>query len=159
MVRDSARAFSERNLAPIVRESNRHERYERGLIAKFGEAGLLGPTIHGYGCPGVSYVAYGLIAREVERVDSAYRSAFSVQSSLVMYPVWAYGTEAQRLLPAYLFDTYPIARVQAETDVTNLAEQRSLEKAGFTREGILRQAQWRTGARHDLVMYSKLRGE
>ena len=100
MVRDSARAFSERNLAPIVRESNRHERYERGLIAKFGEAGLLGPTIHGYGCPGVSYVAYGLIAREVERVDSAYRSAFSVQSSLVMYPVWAYGTEAQR--QAYL---------------------------------------------------------
>ena len=100
MVRDTARAFAERHLAPIVRESNRNESCDRGLMAEFGAAGLLGPTIHGYGCPGVSYVAYGLIAREVERVDSAYRSAFSVQSSLVMYPIWAYGTEAQR--QAYL---------------------------------------------------------
>lgn len=70
-----------------------------------------------------------------------------------------YGAEAQRLMAGYLFDTYPIARIEAETDVTNLAEQRSLAKAGFTREGVLRQAQWRAGARHDLVMYSKLRGE
>lgn len=70
-----------------------------------------------------------------------------------------YGTQAQRLMAAYLFGTYPIARVEAQTDVTNVAEQRSLEKAGFTREGVLRQAQWRAGAWHDLVMYSKLRGE
>jgi glutaryl-CoA dehydrogenase len=96
MVRDTARAFADEHLMPIVRESNRHETYDRSLMQRFGEAGLLGPTIHGYGCAGVSYVAYGLIAREVERVDSAYRSAMSVQSSLVMYPIYAYGTEAQR---------------------------------------------------------------
>ncbi len=100
MVRDTARAFADAELAPIVRESNRHETFDRSLMTKFGEAGLLGPTIKGYGCPGVSYVAYGLIAREVERVDSAYRSAMSVQSSLVMYPIHAYGDEAQRA--AYL---------------------------------------------------------
>jgi glutaryl-CoA dehydrogenase len=96
MVRDTARSFADQHLAPIVRLANRHETSDPALMRAFGEAGLLGPTIDGYGCAGVSYVAYGLIAREVERVDSAYRSAFSVQSSLVMYPIWAYGTEAQR---------------------------------------------------------------
>jgi len=96
MVQGSARAFCDQHLVPIVKEANRNESYDRELMREFGKAGLLGPTIHGYGCAGVSYVAYGLIAREVERVDSAYRSAFSVQSSLVMYPIWAYGTEAQR---------------------------------------------------------------
>ena len=96
LVRDTARAFAAEHLMPIVREANRHETYDRSLMQRFGEAGLLGPTIHGYGCAGTSYVAYGLIAREIERVDSAYRSAMSVQSSLVMYPIYAYGTEAQR---------------------------------------------------------------
>ena len=96
MVRDTARAFCDAELAPIVRESNRNETCDRSLMAKFGAAGLLGPTIEGYGCPGVSYVAYGLIAREVERIDSSYRSAMSVQSSLVMYPIWAYGSQVQR---------------------------------------------------------------
>ncbi len=100
MVRDTARSFCDAELVPIVKDANRHETYDRALMRKFGAAGLLGPTIEGYGCPGVSYVAYGLVAREVERVDSAYRSAMSVQSSLVMYPIWAYGTEVQRL--AYL---------------------------------------------------------
>jgi RimJ/RimL family protein N-acetyltransferase len=70
-----------------------------------------------------------------------------------------YGVEAQRLLAAYLFATYPVMRVEASTDVTNIAEQRALEKAGFTREGIARKAQWRLGEWHDLVVYSKLRGE
>jgi len=70
-----------------------------------------------------------------------------------------YGTEAQRLLVAYLFATYPIERVEAETDVMNRAEQQALERAGFTREGILRRAQWRNGSWHDMMMYSKLRGE
>jgi RimJ/RimL family protein N-acetyltransferase len=70
-----------------------------------------------------------------------------------------YGAEAQRLLVAYLFATYPIERVEAETDVTNRAEQRALERAGFTREGVLRRAQWRNGSWHDLILYSKLRGE
>jgi len=96
MVRDAARAFCDEQLMPAVRDANRHERFDPDLMKKFGAAGLLGPTIEGYGCAGASYVAYGLIAREVERVDSAYRSAMSVQSSLVMYPIHAYGTEAQR---------------------------------------------------------------
>ena len=70
-----------------------------------------------------------------------------------------YGVEAQRLLAAYLLATYPIMRIEAQTDITNIPEQRALEKAGFTREGVLRKAQWRVGAWHDLVVYSKLRGE
>jgi aminoglycoside 6'-N-acetyltransferase len=70
-----------------------------------------------------------------------------------------YGVEAQQLLAGYLFDTYPIVRVEASTDITNIPEQRALEKAGFTREGVLRKAQWRAGEWHDLVLYSKLRGE
>ena len=70
-----------------------------------------------------------------------------------------YGVEAQQLLAAYLFATYPVMRVEAQTDVANLAEQRALEKAGFTREGTLRKAQWRGGDWHDLVVYSKIRGE
>jgi aminoglycoside 6'-N-acetyltransferase len=69
------------------------------------------------------------------------------------------GAEAQSLLASYLFDTYPINRVEAETDVENVAEQRALEKAGFQREGVLRGAQWRAGAWHDLAVFSKLRGE
>ena len=96
MIRDAARAFCDAELLPHVKMANRHETFDPGLMRKFGAAGLLGPTIHGYGCAGASYVGYGLIAREVERVDSAYRSAMSVQSSLVMYPIWAYGSEAQR---------------------------------------------------------------
>jgi glutaryl-CoA dehydrogenase len=100
MIRDSARAFAAEHLAPIVRNDNRTETCNRDLMKAFGAFGLLGPTISGYGCPGVSYVAYGLIAREIERIDSAYRSAMSVQSSLVMWPIYAYGSEAQR--EAYL---------------------------------------------------------
>ncbi len=100
MIRDTARSFASETLAPIVRDANRNEKYDRNLMRSFGSAGLLGPTIKGYGCAGTSYTAYGLIAREVERVDSAYRSAFSVQSSLVMYPIYAYGSEKQR--EAYL---------------------------------------------------------
>jgi glutaryl-CoA dehydrogenase len=96
MIRDSARAFCDAELVPAVREANRHEKFDPDLMKKFGRAGLLGVTIDGYGCAGASYVAYGLVAREVERVDSAYRSAMSVQSSLVMYPIHAYGTEEQR---------------------------------------------------------------
>jgi glutaryl-CoA dehydrogenase len=96
LVRDSARAYCQDRLMGRVLEANRHEVFHREIMNEMGALGLLGPTIEGYGCAGVSYVAYGLIAREVERVDSGYRSAMSVQSSLVMYPIHAYGTEEQR---------------------------------------------------------------
>jgi glutaryl-CoA dehydrogenase len=79
-----------------VLDANRHERFDREIMTELGDLGLLGPTIDGYGCAGTNYVSYGLVAREIERVDSGYRSAMSVQSSLVMHPIHAYGTEAQR---------------------------------------------------------------
>ncbi|MBP6115135.1 MAG: acyl-CoA dehydrogenase [Neisseriaceae bacterium] len=96
MVQSSAEAFCQDVLMPGVLEANRHEQFDRNIMTQMGELGLLGCTIEGYGCAGLSSVAYGLIAREVERVDSGYRSAMSVQSSLVMHPIWAYGSEAQR---------------------------------------------------------------
>ncbi len=96
MIRDAARAFCQDRLMPGVLMANRHETFDRSIMNAFGEQGFLGATLDGYGCAGVSYVAYGLMAREVERVDSGYRSAFSVQSSLVMFPIHAYGSEAQR---------------------------------------------------------------
>ncbi len=96
MVRDSARAYCQEKLFPRVLDANRHERFDREIMNEMGALGLLGSTIDGYGCAGVNYVSYGLIAREVERVDSGYRSAMSVQSSLVMYPIHDFGTEAQR---------------------------------------------------------------
>jgi glutaryl-CoA dehydrogenase len=96
LVRDTARGYCQDRLQPRVLDAFRHERFDRSIMAEMGELGLLGMTIDGYGCAGLSHVAYGLVAREVERVDSGYRSAMSVQSSLVMHPIHAYGTEAQR---------------------------------------------------------------
>ncbi|HXL84708.1 MAG TPA: acyl-CoA dehydrogenase family protein, partial [Casimicrobiaceae bacterium] len=96
LVRDSTRAYCEEKLLPRIVDANRHERFDREILNEMGAMGLLGATLDGYGCAGVNHVCYGLIAREVERVDSGYRSAMSVQSSLVMYPIHAYGTETQR---------------------------------------------------------------
>jgi glutaryl-CoA dehydrogenase len=96
LVRDSARAYCQEKLMPRVLTANREERFDREIMNEMGELGFLGSTIDDYGCAGVNYVSYGLVAREVERVDSGYRSAMSVQSSLVMYPIWDFGTEAQR---------------------------------------------------------------
>lgn len=96
MVTDSARQFFQKELMPGILEANRNENFDRNIMRQMGEMGLLGVTIDGYGCAGLSSVAYGLIAKEVEAVDSGYRSAMSVQSSLVMHPIWAYGTEEQK---------------------------------------------------------------
>jgi glutaryl-CoA dehydrogenase len=96
MVRDAARAFCQDRLMPRVLEANRHEVFHREIMNEFGEQGFLGATLDSHGCAGIGYVAYGLIAREVERVDSGYRSAMSVQSSLVMHPIFAYGSDDQR---------------------------------------------------------------
>jgi glutaryl-CoA dehydrogenase len=96
MVRDSAKQYAQSSLAPRVKQAFREESTDPNIFREMGEMGLLGATIDGYGCPGVDYVCYGLIAREIERVDSGYRSMMSVQSSLVMYPIHAYGTEEQR---------------------------------------------------------------
>jgi len=95
-ISEAAHAYCQDKLLPRVTEAFRHEKFDRAIMNEFGELGFLGATIEGYGCAGVNYVSYGLIAREVERVDSGYRSAMSVQSSLVMHPIHAYGSEAQR---------------------------------------------------------------
>ncbi|GAC1572435.1 MAG: acyl-CoA dehydrogenase [Sphingomicrobium sp.] len=96
LVRATSRAYAQERLAPRVIQAFREERTDPAIFREMGELGLLGPTIEGYGCAGVSSVAYGLIAREIERVDSGYRSMMSVQSSLVMHPIHAYGSEEQR---------------------------------------------------------------
>jgi glutaryl-CoA dehydrogenase len=97
LIRDSARAFCQERLQPRVLAAFRNERFDREIMNEMGALGFLGSTVpETYGGAGVGYVAYGLIAREVERVDSGYRSAMSVQSSLVMYPIYAYGSEAQK---------------------------------------------------------------
>ncbi|CAH2598902.1 Acyl-CoA dehydrogenase [Rhodovastum atsumiense] len=97
MVRDATQTYCQERLMPRILASNRHESFDRDIMSEMGELGFLGATLPTeYGCAGMSYVCYGLVAREVERVDSGYRSALSVQSSLVMYPIYAYGSEAQR---------------------------------------------------------------
>ena len=96
MVYETARNYAQEKLLPRVLTATREERFDREIMNELGELGLLGCTIDGYGCAGVSHVAYGLVARAVEAVDSGYRSAMSVQSSLVMHPIHAYGTEEQR---------------------------------------------------------------
>ncbi|MFB1036404.1 MAG: acyl-CoA dehydrogenase [Sinobacterium sp.] len=96
LVRDSAAQYAQDKLKPRVQQAFRTEETDPGIFKEMGAMGLLGSTIQGYGCPGVDYISYGLIAREVERVDSGYRSMMSVQSSLVMYPIYAYGTDEQR---------------------------------------------------------------
>jgi glutaryl-CoA dehydrogenase len=97
MIRDSAHDYCQEKLLPRVLEANRHEHFDRAIMKELGELGLLGATLpEAYGGSGINYVSYGLIAREVERVDSGYRSAMSVQSSLVMHPIYTYGSEAQR---------------------------------------------------------------
>ncbi len=96
MVRDSARDYCQDKLMPRILEANRREIFDPEILAEMGALGFLGATLQDYGCAGVNYVCYGLLAREVERVDSGYRSAMSVQSSLVMHPIHAYGNDAQR---------------------------------------------------------------
>ena len=96
MVRDTASQFAQEKLLPRVKEAFRKEETDPSIFQEMGSVGLLGATICGYDCPGVDYISYGLIAREVERIDSGYRSMMSVQSSLVMYPIYAFGSEEQR---------------------------------------------------------------
>ena len=96
MVRDTAKQYAQNKLLPRVREAYRNEETDPEIFREMGDLGLLGPMIEGYGCAGMNYVCYGLIAREIEAVDSGYRSMMSVQSSLVMHPINAFGTEEQK---------------------------------------------------------------
>jgi glutaryl-CoA dehydrogenase len=101
MIRDNVQEYCKKSLMPRILDANRNETFHPEIYKEMGELGILGATIKGYGCAGVGYVSYGLITREIERVDSSYRSAFSVQSSLAMYAIYQFGSEAQKedLLP------------------------------------------------------------
>lgn len=96
LVQSTVRSYAEERLLPIIVDANRRETFDRAVFQELGNMGFLGATLNGYGCAGVNHVCYGLIGRELERVDSAYRSAVSVQSSLVMYPIYEFGSEDQR---------------------------------------------------------------
>ena len=98
IVRDTAHSYAQEKLMPRILEANRKEKFDRHIMNEMGELGFLGSTLpEKYGCAGVNHVCYGLLAREIERVDSGYRSALSVQSSLVMWPIYTYGNENQRI--------------------------------------------------------------
>ena len=141
MVRDSARAYCQEKLMPRVVEANRHEKFHREIMNEMGELGLLGPTIEGYGCAGVNHVCYGLIAREVERVDSGYRSAMSVQSSLVMYPIDAFGSEAQkqkflpRLASGEFIGCFGLTEPNAGSDPAGMATRARRTEGGYLVSG------------------------
>ena len=141
MVRDSARAFCQEKLMPRITEAHRHERFDRAVFNEMGALGFLGPTIEGYGCAGVSHVAYGLITREIERVDSGYRSGMSVQSSLVMHPIHAYGTEEQRkrwlpkLATGELLGCFGLTEPDYGSDIGNMASRAKKADGGYVLNG------------------------
>jgi len=141
MIRDSARAYCQEKLMPRVLEANRHEIFHREIMNEMGALGMLGSTIHGYGCAGTNYVSYGLIAREVERVDSGYRSAMSVQSSLVMYPIYAFGTEEQKqkylpkLATGEWVGCFGLTEPDAGSDPSSMKTRAVKAKGGYTLKG------------------------
>ena len=96
MIKDNVREYCQKSLMPRILESNRNETFHPEIFKEMGELGILGATIKGYGCAGINYVSYGLITREIERVDTSYRSSFSVQSSLSMYAIYNFGSEEQK---------------------------------------------------------------
>src|SRR5690606_8169582 len=96
MMRDSVAAYAKQKLMPRIVQAHRHETFDIEIMREMAALGLLGANLQGYGCAGIGYVAYGLISRELERIDSSYRSALGVQSTLTMVPIYLFGTEAQR---------------------------------------------------------------
>src|SRR4051812_39265439 len=140
-IRDTAHAFCQEKLFPRVLMANREEKFDREIMNEFGEMGFLGATLEGYGCAGVNYVSYGLISREVERVDSGYRSAFSVQSSLVMYPIYAFGSEDQRqkylprLRTGELVGCFGLTEPDAGSDPASMRTRAKAVDGGFVLNG------------------------
>jgi glutaryl-CoA dehydrogenase len=140
-IRDAAHAFCQEKLFTRVLEANRHEHFDRSIMNEMGEMGFLGATLEGYGCAGVNYVSYGLISREVERVDSGYRSAFSVQSSLVMFPIHAFGTAAQkekflpRLRSGEIVGCFGLTEPDAGSDPASMRTRAKAVDGGFVLNG------------------------
>ena len=149
MIRDSAAAFAQERLLPGIITANRHEKFDPQIMVEMGALGLLGPTIDGYGCAGVSEISYGLIARELERVDSSYRSAFSVQSSLVMYPIYAFGSEEQKnkylpeLASGRMIGCFGLTEPDGGSDPSNLRTRAKKVDGGYRISGT---KQWITNS-------------
>ncbi|EGY53090.1 acyl-CoA dehydrogenase [Neisseria shayeganii] len=141
MVAESAEAFCQEQLMSGILMANREENFDRNIMRQMGELGLLGVTIDGYGCAGMSSVAYGLIARAVERVDSGYRSAMSVQSSLVMHPIWAYGTDEQKekflpkLATGELIGCFGLTEPNAGSDPASMQTRAKKVDGGYSLSG------------------------
>ena len=142
MIRDATREYCQDRLMTRVKAANRDEVFDREIMNEFGELGLLGATIpEEYGCAGANYVSYGLVAREVERVDSGYRSAMSVQSSLVMHPIYAYGSEAQRqkylprLASGELVGCFGLTEPDAGSDPASMKTTASAVDGGYRLKG------------------------
>ena len=141
LARDNARAYCQEKLMPRIIEANRHERFDRDIYREMGALGFLGSTIEGYGCAGVNNVIYGLIAREIERVDSGYRSSMSVQSSLVMHAIHAYGSEEQRqrylprLAAGELIGAFGLTEPDHGSDPGSMTTRARTENGGFIISG------------------------
>jgi glutaryl-CoA dehydrogenase len=142
MIRDAARAFAQDKLQPRVQKAFREETFDRAIMTELGEMGFLGVmTAEAYGGSGLGYVAYGLIAREIERVDSGYRSAMSVQNSLVMHPIEAYGSEAQRkkylpkLATAELVGCFGLTEPDAGSDPGGMKTRAAKVQGGYLLNG------------------------
>ena len=141
MVRETARDYAQGSLMPRILEAHRSEHFDTAIMREMGELGLLGATIAGYGCAGVGYVSYGLVAREIERVDSGYRSAVSVQSSLVMHPIHAYGSEAQRakylprLATGEIIGCFGLTKPDAGSDPGSMATRARAVDGGYLLTG------------------------
>ncbi len=164
LIRDAARDYCQERLLPRVRQANRDESFDREIMNEFGELGLLGATIpEEYGCAGASYVCYGLVAREVERVDSGYRSAMSVQSSLVMHPIYAYGSEEQRqnylprLATGELIGCFGLTEPDAGSDPASMKTTATAVDGGYRLKGA---KMWITNSpiADVMVVWAKLDG-
>jgi glutaryl-CoA dehydrogenase len=140
-VRDAARQYAQKKLLPRVRDAFREEKADPKLIREFGDQGLLGVSLEGHGCPGGNHVMYGLVAREIERVDSGYRSALSVQSSLVMYPIHAYGSEEQKqkylpkLATGELIGCFGLTEPDVGSDPAGMRTRAKKVKGGWSLSG------------------------
>ena len=141
LIKESTRTYAKEKLMKRILESNRNEIFDKSIYKEMGSLGILGPTIKGYGCPGVSNVAYGLIAREIESVDSSYRSCFSVQSSLVMHPIYKFGSEDQkdRFLPELaagnLIGAFGLTEPNHGSDPGNMETTAKITKGGYVLNG------------------------
>ncbi len=164
MVRDSTRAYARDKLMSRILEANRHEKFDKKIMREMGELGLFGATIKGYGCAGVSHVAYGLICKEVEWVDSGYRSALSVQSALVMHPIYTWGSEAQKdkylpkLATGELIGCFGLTEPDHGSDPGSMITRAEKTKGGFILNGA---KNWITNSpiADIFVVWAKLDGE